>query len=142
MARGLLGERQAGDLPLHRVAGQRVHRALQAEEDADGAGATWPRIRTPSALACVEQLELPRALRRVDAGASENDSGRPDASAMRRNEAELGVDVVEVGDHLQHAGAGGADGPRRCRPARRRSAVSVGVSSPLRAAVVEGARGA
>ena len=81
--------------------------------------AAWPRIRTPSALAWSSSSSWRGYLRRVDAGQRERQ--RPARRlGHRAEEPELGVDVVEVGHDLQHAGAGGADGPGDARAARRR----------------------
>ena len=107
----LVGERLAAISRYDRVREQRVQRALQTEQHARPRAARPGRSSvTPSALACVEQVEqrAPRPSPRTCS--SENDSGRPDASAIRRKIAELAVDVAEVGDDLEHALPGRADG--------------------------------
>ena len=89
----------------------------------------------------LEQVEhRPPAVGGRSAWASEIDSGRPTASAMRRHDAELVVEVAEVGDELEHAPCRRRPAPRRCPTSssalggqRRRGLARGG-------AVVEGAR--
>ncbi len=62
MRRDLLGQREVGDLAVDGVGQERVQRALQPEQEADGPGRDLAASSaTPSALACVEQLELAAA---------------------------------------------------------------------------------
>ncbi len=89
------------------VVEQGVEGALQPEQDADGAGCGLATHGDPVGVRLLEQLELasPGASCRV----SQRERQRP-AGARRHGpeERELGVDVVEVGHHLEHAATGRA----------------------------------
>ncbi len=76
-----------------------------------GRGATWPVIAYPVGVRGGQQLEL--AAVGVAAHLHQRERHRPARLLGHAPEdRELGVDVGEVGDALQHALAGGADRPR------------------------------
>ena len=71
--------------------------------------AAWPRIRTPAALACSSSSSW-RGYLVGSTPASENDSGRPDASAIERKRPNSASTSSKSDTTWSTPGAGGADG--------------------------------
>ena len=107
-----LGERQRRDLAVHGVGQQRVQRALQPEQEADRHAAR-PGPSSPRRRRSRPASSSSWRRQRVAARLHERERQRPARLLGHAPEdRELGVDVGEVGDDLQHALA-------RCVPIAR-----------------------
>ncbi len=104
------GEREVGDLAIHRVGEERIEGALESENEPDrpcrdltGHGQTIGVGRgdvVEPGAECVGELRV----------AGDRDRHRPTRSLDHRAQrCELGIDVEEIGDDLEHAGACCAD---------------------------------
>jgi hypothetical protein len=107
--RHLLGQRPPGDLAVDGVGEERVERALQAEQQAHRPRGDLGAHRDAVVVGLRQQVEEPPPVAAEPFDHRERQGPSRDLG-HRAEQAELGVDVAEVGHDLEHAPAGGADG--------------------------------